>query len=195
MRKYFFPNIFMTILACVSTTVAWTVSLTAIENSRREVAGALLHTTINAKPDRTSREGAGRIQPGTPVKLSASIKNSGDVPSAAGKVFLRFAFPKPLDKESSSVVFETDPETLPSIQPGETITINFKKSHQWPSLFDYIRNDWAMREYEAIVEINRKEYLTGTRAISFSAYYYEGQEEHKPVRVSSANLISNKKMR
>jgi len=189
MRGFLNRKVFTILLTSAGLMGAALHALPAEDNSYREVAGALLNTTIHASPVKSPRENQGRIQPGTRVKLTATVKNMGDVPSAPGKIFLRFAFPKPLNREPTSVIFETDPEGLPSIPPGETLTINFKNVHQWPSLFDYIRHDWAMREYEAVVAIKDKEYITGTRAISFSAYYYEGHEEKEPVRVSSADHI------
>lgn len=189
MRRFLKRKIFIVFLTCASVMGVSLHAQPAQDNSHREVEGALLQTTIHAKPTKASQENQGRIQPGTRVKLTAVVKNTGDVPSAPGNISIRFAFPKPLNKEPTSVIFETDSDNLPSIPPGETLTINFKRVHQWPSLFDYIRHDWAMREYEAVVNINDKEFITGTRAISFSAYYYEGHEEKEPVRVSSADHI------
>ncbi len=48
---------------------------------------------------------------------------------------------------------------------------------------DYIRDDWAMREYRAIINVERIEKMIGTRAIAFSAYYYEGHSRPRAVDV------------
>lgn len=153
------------------------------------VQGALLQTQINASPMQQSHGTSERVQPGTRMTLTAVVKNIGDIPSAPGKIFLRFCFPKPLDKQPASVIFNTETTDLPSIPPGDFITINFATPHQWPSLFDYIRNDWAMREYEAVVNVGGSEHVTGTRVISFSAHYYEGPAYEKSARVSSADYM------
>ncbi len=160
--------------------------------AKRDVTGALLSATIQAGPQAAEKPGEEKILPGTEIKLSAIVRNSGDVPSAPGTISIRFAYPKPLDKDPSSIIFQTEELPLPSIASGEAVTIRFHKSHQWPSLFDYIRKDWAMRQYEAAVVIKGKEYLAGTRPISFSAYYYPGQSEKKRVRVSSLDFVPEK---
>ncbi len=151
------------------------------------VEGALLKTIIHAIPQDNPHSTQEKVQPGTKMQLRAIVRNEGDVPSKAGRLYIRFAFPKPLDKQENSVIFKTEVENLPSLEPGEHIAINFTTTHHWPSIFDFIRNDWAMREYEAITTIDHKELITGTRVISFSAYYYEGPASKKPVRVSSAD--------
>ncbi len=150
-----------------------------------KVKGALIQTEIHASPLQDTQTAPNKIQPGTRMKLEALVRNVGDMANAPGTIHLRFALPKPLDKQKNSVLFETETVELPSIPPGQQVTISFKTPHQWPSLFDFIRNDWAMREYEAVVSIGDKAEVTGTRVISFSAYYYEGPSEQKAVKVSS----------
>jgi hypothetical protein len=185
MRKYL---IIIFVYAVAMTFQSEAAPTKAKSNSfKREVAGALLETAIRAQAINSSKDNQGRIQPGSEVKLSVVINNVGDVPSAPGKVQLRYSFPKQMFREAGSVIFETEFENLPSIPPGGVMTVNFQKNHQWPSLFDYIRNDWAMREYQAILAINGEKFIAATRAVSFSAYYYVGQEEKGPVRVSSAD--------
>lgn len=151
------------------------------------VEGALLNTIIHAIPKSNPHSTQDKVQPGTKMQLRAIVKNEGNVPSKPGRIYLRFAFPKPLDKQENSVIFKTEVEDLPSLEPGEHITVNFSTLHNWPSIFDFIRNDWAMREYEAVTTIDHKELISGTRVISLSAYYYEGPASKKPVRVSSAD--------
>jgi len=125
----------------------------------------------------------GRIQPGTPVTLCASVKNLGKQPSAQGTIQLQFAYPKPIDTQAKSLIFETEKAELPSIEPGKDLVITFKTPHQLPSLFDFIRNDWGMRQYHALITIGDKVQLAGTRGITFSAYYYEGPSHEIPVEV------------
>lgn len=161
-------------------------SLCAQERPERQTVGALLETTIHVKALDSSQKNPAHIQPGSSVKLSVVVRNRGDVPSAPGKIFLRYALPKSLEGNKNGIIFETDTEGLPSMPPGAALTLNFKKVHQWPSIFEYIRRDWALREYQAVVDILGSEYITGTRAISFSAFYYEGHQGKKPVKVSSA---------
>lgn len=148
--------------------------------------GALLQTEINTTPLMHPHSKPGRIQPGTRMKLTAVVKNSGTIASAPGTIYVRFALPEPLDKQPNSVIFTTETRNIPSIPPGNAVTIEFSTPHQWSSLFDFIRDDWAMREYEAVVNVGNEEKITGTRSIAFSVYYYEGPSYEKPVHVSSA---------
>lgn len=180
----------LTLVAAISQSFVSPAPLHGTEKTEREARGAILDAIII--PISPENEGEERIQPGRDVKLSAQIRNGGDVPSAPGTFFIRFAYPKPLDKDPGSVAFQTEEHSLPSLIPGETLTIRFDKPHTWPSLFDYIRKDWAMRQYEAIASIKGKEYLTGSRPVSFSAYYYAGQPEKKRARVLSLDPLSEK---
>lgn len=152
------------------------------------VLGALLQAKIKAVSLEKSSGKQGKVEPGAQVKLSAVIKNVGDQPNAPGEFFVRFAFPKILKREEDHFFYQTEKVALPSIEPGDFITINFSTLHQWPSLFDYIRHDWAMREYEAFVVIHNQEQLIGTTSIAFSAYYYEVPKE-KAVKVLSSSTF------
>ncbi|MFQ5729503.1 MAG: hypothetical protein ACE5GN_03990 [Waddliaceae bacterium] len=147
--------------------------------------GALLQTQIQATPLQSPSTEPGKVQPRTRMELSAKVKNVGDEPNVPGTIYVRFAFPKPLDQQPTSVIFETETVELPSIMPGGTVSIDFSTPHQWPSLFDFIRHDWTMREYEAVVVVGGVEQVTGTRAIAFSAHYYEGHSQEKPAKVAS----------
>ncbi|MGA8165121.1 MAG: hypothetical protein WB791_08885 [Waddliaceae bacterium] len=161
--------------------------ITAEEKEAGAVKGALLQAAINANALEPPKQPSEKVIPRTEMRLSAIVKNVGDVPSAPGRVFVQFGLPKPMDANPESVIFKTERVNLPSIEPGQYLVINFSKYHQWPSMFDFIRNEWAMREYQAIVDIDGKEAIAGTRLISFSAYYYEGRASEIPVRVTSAN--------
>lgn len=146
---------------------------------------ALLQTTISAIPQNNPHSTREHVQPGTVMQLQASVKNVGDAPSKAGNVNIRFAFPKPLSNQENSVIFETETANLPSIAPGQQVSLLFKKKHQWPNLFNFIRNDWAMREYQAVATIDDQTQIIGALTVAFSAYYYEGASLNKPVAVSS----------
>lgn len=114
------------------------------------------------------------IQPGTPLRLKLIVENKGTHPSAAGRVFVRYVFAPPLQGEPGSLLFTSEPRPLPSLSPGEHIEILFDTPHSTPSLLDFVRDDWALREYQAIGEINGAPYVLGTAALTFSAHYYPG---------------------
>lgn len=125
-----------------------------------------------------------KIQPGTPVKLAVIVENKGAHPSAAGELYVRYAFAQPLDKEKNSLAFETEKESLPVIEPGQQVTVEFKTTHTLPAVFDFVRDDWSLREYQAIAVIDHEEKLLGTLALTFSAYYYPGIRKEFPASVN-----------
>lgn len=131
-----------------------------------------LEGTITATPLSSTEINNNKVLPGSVVNLSVKVKNTGRYPTQPGTIFIRFGFPEPLDELPSSVLFETEELVLPSIPPFEERTLTFSKPHKWPSLFDYVRNDWAMREYEAIVSQGKKTHKIGQKALLVSAYYY-----------------------
>jgi hypothetical protein len=157
-----------------------------VQNQKSDLLGALLQAQISIKPLNAFKDQQRKIQPGATVKITAVIKNVGDQPNAPGEFFVRFAFPKPWKKEKNNVLYQTEIVSLPTIKPGNFITFNFSALHQWPSLFDFIRHDWAIREYEGIVLIGKEEQLIGSTSIAFSAYYYEEPKE-KAAKVLSAS--------
>ncbi len=125
----------------------------------------------------------GKIQPGTAVKLSATIENKGNQENPPGQFFIRYAFAHPLNNEEKSQIFETEKKSLPSIQPGKKVEIAFDTPHKIPSLLDFVRDDWSIREYQAVALIDKEEYLIGTLALTFSAYYYPGIKKEFPVTI------------
>jgi hypothetical protein len=144
------------------------------------VSASTLQSTINLTPMRPSMGQQGKIIPSTNVALSAVVRNVGEEASPAGEIFVRFAFRPPHENEPNSVLFETERVELPALAAGEEKAITFNKNHLLPTVFDFVRYDWAMREYEAIIEINGKQAITGTRALAFTAYYYEGASASQP---------------
>lgn len=144
---------------------------------------AILQGTIHLKPTVTlGADQTVKIQPGTGVKLVVSVENKGDQESPPAQLFIRYSYAKPLDNEAHSVIFSTERKTVPPIQPGQSTDISFDAVHQTPSLIDFVKYDWPIREYQAILVTNHEEHLIGTLAMTFSAYYYPGVRRELPVK-------------
>lgn len=144
----------------------------------------ILQGSIQIQPTKILPNGqVEQIQPGTPVKIAVTVENKGELASSAGELFVRYAYAHPLEKETTSMIFETEKKELPTIEPGKKIEITFNTPHQIPLLLDFVRDDWSMREYQATALINQKEYLLGTLAITFSAYYYPGMKKEFPTEI------------
>lgn len=144
----------------------------------------ILQGAIHVEPSKPlANDQSEKIQPGTPVKLAVTVENRGQQPSSAGQLFLRYAFAKPLHNEATSVIFETEKQPLPAIAPGQKIEIDFDSPHQLPSLLDFVRDDWSLREYQAVAVFGHEEKVIGTLAITFSAYYYPGIHKELSVKV------------
>lgn len=126
----------------------------------------------------------GKIQPGTAVKIIVTVENKGLQESPSGQLYVRYAFAHPLEHEETSVLFQTEKKPLPPIEPGKKIDIAFDAVHQIPSVLDFVRYDWSIREYQAIAVINEEENMIGTLAITFSAYYYPGIKKEFPVKIA-----------
>jgi len=149
--------------------------------------GAALQAIIQANPVPASPENAEKIYPGTSIKLTATINNLGTKRSAPGKAFIQFSFPKPLDTHEKSLLFQTEEVTLPSIPPKGSVELTFSTTHRWPTLFDFVRDDWGMRSYQLRANINEVEKVLGTLAISFSAYYYATPAHPLPTSMPEAS--------
>lgn len=143
---------------------------------------AVLKGIVQLSPTRPLPDSEEKIQPGTPVKINVKVENKGDKPNLPGVVFVRYALSKPLHNEEGSVIFETEKKTLPKIEPGAEIDIAFDLSHPSPSLPDFVRDDWSLREYQAIVDIKGESKIIGTTALTFSAYYYPGMTKQLSVK-------------
>lgn len=144
---------------------------------------AILEGSISIEPQRPLDDKT-KVQPGTPVKLKLTIENKGQTTNAPGQAYIRFCYSKPLENQPGSVVFQTEKEPLPSIEPGKKVEIVFTSSHQWPTLLDFVRNDWSMREYQAILVVGDEEKTIETLALTVSAYYYPGVKKEFPVHVA-----------
>lgn len=142
----------------------------------KETSEACLQALLTIEPQN-------QIKPGIPLQLKAKIKNIGKKISHAGNLFIRYAFLEPFHNHEESVLFKTEKLPLPSLKPNEEIELAFQTKHSLPSVFDYIRHDWPMRQYEAIVNIEGQEELIGRTALSISAHYYQGPIHHIPKEV------------
>lgn len=145
----------------------------------------LLQASIELYPSQTiPGNETGKIQPGTQVKVMVTVKNKGQQKNPAGQLYVRYAFAHPLENEKGSMIFETEKKPLPPIEPGNKAEIKFDGLHQIPSLLDFIRDDWSLREYQAIAIIDKEEYMLGTLAVTFSAHYYPGMKKELPTTIS-----------
>lgn len=133
----------------------------------------------------------GKIQPGTQVKISVEVENKGGKVSPAGQIYVRYAFSQPLEHEKSSILFETEKKSLTSIEPGKKIEIAFDTPHLIPSLLDFVRDDWSIREYQAIALIDKQEHIIGTLALTFSAYYYPGIKKELPAEIITKKVLKD----
>ena len=144
----------------------------------------VLQGSIHIEPVQTvPGDQTGKIQPGTPVKIVVTVENKGLQESPPGQLYVRYAFAHPLENEASSVLFETEKKPLSAIEAGKKVDIAFDAVHQIPSVLDFVRYDWSIREYQAIAVINQEESMIGTLAITFSAYYYPGIKKELPTKV------------
>jgi hypothetical protein len=123
------------------------------------------------------------INPGSGIRIFARLKNSGTKSNQKGYFYIRFVYPTPLAGRPNSELFVTEKVMLPSIGAGKEASITFNTPQISPSLFDFIRDDFGMRQYQAVVVIDNKEYVIGSSALTFSAYYYSTPAEVMPLEV------------
>ncbi len=147
-------------------------------------AGAILDAKIELLANNADNKS---IQPGKEITITATITNKGTEKNKTGHFYVRFAYPTPLAANPKSELFITEKILLPPINPGKEATIQFKTIQMTPSLFDFVRNDYAMRQYQAIAVIEDKQYLIGTATLTFSAQYYPGLPQEIPTAVPVSN--------
>lgn len=143
----------------------------------------MLSGTIEIQSNEGKVQAYQKIQPGTPIKFELNIENKGEGITPEGEVYIRYAFIKQLEHEPNNIVFQTEKVPVPSLKQGQNISIKFETSQQLPSLVDFIRYDYPMREYQAYFIKNDKEYLIGKLILTFSAYYYPSLRHEIPVVV------------
>ena len=51
-----------------------------------------------------------------------------------------------------------------------------------------MRNDWPIREYQAVAVFPNDEKTIGTLAITFSAYYYPGIKKELPAKIEIGEM-------
>lgn len=150
-----------------------------------ELKQSILQGTIHIQPTVShGSDQAVKIQPGTAVKLVVAVENKGDQANPPAELFIRYSFAKPLDKEENSVIFSTEKKPIPPIQPGQSFDISFDTVHLSPSLIDFVKYDWPIREYQAVLVTNHEEHVIGTLAMTFSAYYYPGVRREFPAKLT-----------
>lgn len=150
--------------------------LTAVESESMPKSGEALTADIVLNPDQESashvHDKQMKFQPVFPVYISAVVKNGGTVPSEPTTFFVRYAYPYPYQGALHSVLFETEKVELPQIKAGEEVKIAFKKAHYLPTIADFVRHEWPMRQYQAVFGNGDQETIRGTLALTYSAYYY-----------------------
>lgn len=144
---------------------------------------AILEAKVTILPAYLNDERSEIIQPGSPIVVTAQIKNIGTKNNENGYFFVRFTYPNPLAGQKNSELYVTEKITLPSIEPGKTEVITFKTTQSSPTLYDFIRQDFGMRQYQAVAVIDSKEYMIGSASLTFSAYYYAGPTHEIPTEV------------
>lgn len=161
------------IVSVLSILLLGRFGYTQLEKSNAQFA--VLRGTFHIEPAQPIKsDEKGKIQPGTPVKIAVKIENKGTQTNPPGFIFVQYALAKPLHKNDGSAIFQTEKKALPEIEPGKTVEISFDQVHRTPSVIDFVRDDWSLREYQAMVEIDNKIKPIGTLALTFSAYYYPG---------------------
>jgi hypothetical protein len=152
-----------------------------VEHRTEAILQGSIHIQASKPVDPNSSQ---KVQPGTTVQLSVIVDNKGTQISPQGEIYLKYGFAKPLDNEIQSLIFQTEKLPLPTIEPGKNVTVSFTTPHQWPSILDFIRNDWSLREYQAIAIIDGEEHVIGSLAVTFSAYYYPGMRKEFPIKIA-----------
>jgi len=173
MRSYLFA---MSIILSVPT-----LELHSYEKASSVAQGALVEAQIHVDQGQEHGAEGGKFQPGFPVQIKAKVKNSGNAVTKANKIRVRYALPKPYSKNPNSILFETEVVDLAAMSPGEEKEVVFTKMHNLPVVADFVRYDWPMRQYQAILGEGDNEQIIGNLAITYSAYYYEGPGKALPV--------------
>lgn len=146
--------------------------LSSTNLSSQDAKGSILEGKIEISSG--NKETPQIIQPGKDLIISVKVTNVGKEVNKPGHFYVRFAYPTPLADRPKSELYISEKIQLPPINPGSEATVQFKKTQATPSIYDFVRNDYAMRQYQAVVVIDNKDYLIGTASLTFSAQYYPG---------------------
>lgn len=174
---------FRTLAALSFLILVVAIGISYAEFSNPSHSGAVLQGAVSIQSVQPVDNIEGKIQPGTPVKINVVVENIGQKTSDSGQLAVRFSFPEPLDVQPKSQIFQTEKVEVPSLAPGQKTTLTFTKTQQLPSILDFVREDWSMREYQAILTMKDKNYIIGVLPIAISAYYYPGMMKEMPTRV------------
>jgi hypothetical protein len=110
-----------------------------------------------------------QIQPGTEVKLSATIRNVGTMPNAPASLQIRID-PYINSTGTLNAFFKTEEKPLPSIQPGQTVQISFSTTHKLPDLNAFAEMG-MYRAYKAVVTAGALEKVVGEYRILITGSY------------------------
>ena len=123
---------------------------------------AVLEAQISIEPKN-------QIQPGTEVKLSATIRNVGTTPNAPASIQIRI---DPFINSTGTLdaFFKTEEKPLPSIQPGQTAQISFSTPHKLPDLNAFAEMG-MYRAYKAVVTSGALEKVVGEYRIMITGSY------------------------
>lgn len=163
------------------------LSFQAIGLTVEKKSSAVLQASLHIVPSSAIEIKTAKIQPGSEVSLQVEVKNIGSKPSAPGTLYVRFVLMEPMEDLLESRLFKTEVLPVPKIYPGQVVVLKFATTHQWPSIIDYIKQNWNMRHYQAIFKQknDKNECVLGNLPIFISAYYYEGLRQDSPKEVLS----------
>ncbi|HRD54958.1 MAG TPA: hypothetical protein PLC42_01030 [Parachlamydiaceae bacterium] len=132
---------------------------------------AKLEAQIELLPSKLSQGNLEAISPGSPLIISAKIKNTGTKYNEKGYFFVRFS------GMNNKNAYTSEKIALPSIAPQKEAFIIFKTPHITPSLQDFVQQRYGDYPYQVVVVIDSKEYIIGTANLQFSAYYFSGPSQ------------------
>lgn len=126
------------------------------------------------------------ILPGTSVNFTFKVRNVGSTPSPQGEIAVRYALIHPLSQHPKNILFTTEKQPFPSIDPEKEIVITFTTPQKLPSVIDFVREDWLLYEYQVVFIADGKEKVLMTLPLTFSVHYYPVfRDEHSLIELSS----------
>jgi hypothetical protein len=120
-----------------------------------------------------------KLQPGTMVRITATVRNVGTAPSAQGTLQIRLE-PSRDFSQSHNALFMTEEQPLPVIAPGQQVQISFSTAHKLPDLNAYAELSMH-RAYKAVAKIGTAEKLIGEQRIRISGAYDLPDRMAKPL--------------
>lgn len=141
--------------------------------------GPLLQTEISWEPVAPDKA-LPQVPPNTQMRLSALVRNVGGAANAPGRIQLEFSL-----KDAAKVrgalksIFQTEAQRLPSITPGQSERLTFARLHLWPSIEEFVEQEWGQRRYKAVVTIRGVQAVTGLAGIDYEARFIDGVREQQ----------------